>query len=338
MSLFTLQPAPHPRWPIGLQAGLGIALPIAIMTLAGRPELGFAAATGTFTILYAGGRRTVERARVLPFVAAGLSLCAALGALAGAGGTWAVAVGTVAIALLGASAAYAWSLGPPGPLFFVLVFGLTAYVTSTTPMAPLAFVLAVVAGCVFSFAIAMTPLVLPRVRAASARPLRELLPGPRLDGPARLLLARAAIVAVAGVGIGLVLDPARGYWIVGAGLAVVGVAADRRAAFSRGLHRMAGTLVGAGAYSLLALLHPAGLWLALLLGVLQFAIELVVVRNYALALVFITPLVLLLTGAATGDLGSASAALERIVDTIAGSLLGALTGVLHPRAPRPGPA
>lgn len=96
---------------------------------------------------------------------------------------------------------------------------------------------------------------------------------------------------------------------------------------------MLGTLVGAGLYALLALLHPAGLWLALLLGILQFLIELVVVRHYALALVFITPLVLLLTGAATGEIGDMSIALERIVDTVVGAALGAASGFLHPRRP-----
>ena len=94
---------------------------------------------------------------------------------------------------------------------------------------------------------------------------------------------------------------------------------------------MLGTVVGAGLDALLALLHPSGLWLALLLGALQFTIELVVVRHYALALVFITPLVLLLTGAATGDIGSMDVAGERIVDTIVGAALGAASGLLHPR-------
>jgi uncharacterized membrane protein YccC len=70
-----------------------------------------------------------------------------------------------------------------------------------------------------------------------------------------------------------------------------------------------------------------------LLGALQFTIELVVVRHYALALVFITPLVLLLTGAATGSIGSVDVALERIIDTIVGAALGAASGILHPRAP-----
>ena len=48
----------------------------------------------------------------------------------------------------------------------------------------------------------------------------------------------------------------------------------------------------------------------------KFGIELVVARNYALALVLITPLVLVLTGAAAGEFGSVAIAGERVVDTL----------------------
>ena len=39
----------------------------------------------------------------------------------------------------------------------------------------------------------------------------------------------------------------------------------------------------------------------------------------------------LLTGAATRQTGSMEVALERVIDTVAGSALGAVSGVLHPR-------
>lgn len=331
VSLFTFAPSRGPRWHLATQAALGIATPIAVMTLLGNPALGYVAASGAFTVLYAGSAAVIDRARVLPFVALGLVLCAALGAVA-AGNDWIVSIGVVVIALASAALAFGFRLGPPGPLFFVLVFGLSAHVVGTGSIPAGLYVLALAAGCVFSYLVAMSPLLRARTRAVSPRPLKVLLPGPGLSSDSRILLLRVAIVAVLGVLLGLVIDPERTYWIVGSAVAVIGVAAARQAAFQRGLHRMLGTIVGAGVYVLLSLLHPYGLWLALLLGLLQFSIELVVVRHYALALVFITPLVLLLTGAATGSIGSLDVALERIVDTIVGALLGALSGVLHPRA------
>jgi uncharacterized membrane protein YccC len=68
---------------------------------------------------------------------------------------------------------------------------------------------------------------------------------------------------------------------------------------------------------------------------MQFRFALGVVCNYDLALVFITPLELLLTGAATGEIGSMDVAWERIVDTLVGAALGALSGLLHPRSTTP---
>ncbi|KQR39300.1 FUSC family protein [Microbacterium sp. Leaf159] len=331
MSLFALAPKRGPRWHLATQAALGIAVPIAVMTLIGEPSLGYIAASGAFTVLFAGTAPVIDRARILPFVAAGLVASATLGVALSAN-AWLVSIGVVVVAIVSAALAFGFRLGPPGPLFFVLVFGLSAHVIASSPIAPLVYIAALAAGCLFSYLVAMAPLLLPRSRRITARPLRELLPGPAFTPDSRMLLMRVAIVAVIGVLLGLVIDPTRTYWIVGSAVAVIGVAAARRAAVQRGLHRMLGTVVGAGVYALLALLHPSGLWLALLLGALQFTIELVVVRHYALALVFITPLVLLLTGAATGDIGSMDVAFERIVDTVVGAALGAASGLLHPRA------
>lgn len=331
MSLFALAPKRGPRWHLATQAALGIAVPIAVMTVLGQPSLGYIAASGAFTVLFAGTAPVIDRARILPFVALGLIVSAALGVAVSAN-AWLVSIGVVVVAIVSAALAFGFRLGPPGPLFFVLVFGLSAHVIASSPIAPLVYIAALAAGCLFSYLVAMAPLLLPRARTITARPLRELLPGPAFTADSRMLLVRVAIVAVIGVLLGLVIDPTRTYWIVGSAVAVIGVAAARRAAVQRGLHRMLGTVVGAGVYALLALLHPSGLWLALLLGALQFTIELVVVRHYALALVFITPLVLLLTGAATGDIGSMDVAFERIVDTVVGAALGAASGLLHPRA------
>lgn len=331
MSLFALAPKRGPRWHLATQAALGIAVPIAVMTLLGEPSFGYIAASGAFTVLFAGTAPVVERARILPFVALGLVGSAALG-IALSPNVWLASIGVVAVAVASAALAFGFRLGPPGPLFFVLVFGLSAHVVATSPVDPLTYLIALAAGCAFSYLVAMAPLLLPRARSTSARPLRELLPGPSFTPDSRLLLVRVGLVAVVGVLLGLLIDPARTYWIVGSAVAVIGVAAARRAAVQRGLHRMLGTVAGAGVYALLALLHPSGLWLALLLGALQFVIELVVVRHYALALVFITPLVLLLTGAATGEIGSMDVAWERIVDTVVGAALGAVSGLLHPRA------
>lgn len=331
-SLFTLRPAPSPRWPLAVQASLAIVLPIAVATLVGHPEIGYQAATGAFAALYASNRGAVDRVKVVPIVGAGLFVAALAGVWAGPSPVLTI-IGLALVTLAGSAAAFGFSLGPPGPLFVVLVFGLSAHVSGVGAPAGV-YLAAMAGGILLSVVIVAAPLVLPSRRRMPRHPLRELLPGPAWPTPTRMLFFRAAIVALAGTAIGIFVDPDRVYWIVGAAIAVIGTAPERQAAFNRGLHRMVGTLLGAGLYLLLAPIPVTGLALALMLGVLQFAIEIVVVRNYALALTFITPLVLLLTSAATGVAGSIDVASERIIDTLVGATLGAVTGLLHARAPR----
>jgi len=328
-SLFRLAPAPAPRWPIGLRAAIAMAVPIALMSVLGRPDLGFQAATGAFVALYGTHLPVVERVRVVPFVAGALAAAALLGALAGPSQV-ATLVGLAVVAVVAAAGMFGFRMGPPGPLFVVLVYGLSAHIVASGADA-VVYVVTVGCGILFASVVSLTPLVLPSRWRVAARPLREILPGPAWPAGERMLVARVALVTVVGIGLGLVLDPDRAYWIVGAAVAVIGVVADRRAAFTRGLHRMVGTVVGAGVYLLLAPIPLPPLWLALVLGALQFTIELLVVRNYALALVFITPLVLLLTGAATGAVDTVAVASERVVDTLVGAALGAASGLLHAR-------
>ncbi|GAA2985520.1 hypothetical protein GCM10010460_22050 [Microbacterium terrae] len=336
-SLYTIRPSPGPRWPLALQAALAIAAPIAVMTLLGRPDLGYQAATGAFAALHVSQLRARERATVLPLVVVGLIACAALGVLVGSS-TVLTLVG-MAVVTVGASAfMFGCRLGPPGPLFFVLTFGIAAHVAAVAPgFHPVTYLAAVSAGCVFSYLVALAPLVRPRRWREPRRRLHEILARQPWDADSWSLFQRSVLVAVIGSVAGILVDPDRAYWIVASGIAVVGVVASRRVAVSRGIHRMIGTVGGAGLYFLLVLVPWAGLWLAALLGALQFAIEIVVVRHYAMALVLITPMVLLLTGAATGDIGSSAVALERILDTIVGSVLG-LVAIIVPPVRRTGPA
>jgi uncharacterized membrane protein YccC len=66
--------------------------------------------------------------------------------------------------------------------------------------------------------------------------------------------------------------------------------------------------------------EPHGLWLVALLALLQFAIEVVVVRNYAMALTFITPVALMISAAAGTDTPLTLIS-ERVVDTVLGAVI-----------------
>ncbi|WP_160300043.1 FUSC family protein [Demequina oxidasica] len=332
-SLRTFQPYTGPRWPLGLQAALVMAVPIAVGSALGSETLGILAATGGFTVLHVTTLNVRERIRVLPLVAAFLLSVSVL-ATALAPYPLVASVGLVVVTIAGAALSFGYRMGAPGPLFVALTYGLSARVTSVVDgeraISPASLIVAVSAGMLFSLAVAAFPLVLARNRHLAARRLREILAVFALGRDGRTLLVRVAIVAVVGTLISVTaVDPERAYWTVGAGIAVVGTRAGRGDAARRGLHRIVGTVAGALIFLAFGTLDLAPLALAVVLGSLQFATQLVTVRNYALALLFITPMVLLLTGAATGTVGSVGTLTERVLDTAIGAMLGTLTGLLH---------
>ncbi|WP_442918805.1 FUSC family protein [Leucobacter sp. USHLN153] len=337
-SLFELPAGPGPRFWIAVRASLSIGVPFIVLTLLGHERIGLQTAAGAFVALFAAGRPAAERAKVLPFVAAALLACTALGSALAPSTLW-LSIGLVAVSAVAALLSLAYRLGPPGPTFFVLSYGLAANITAVVGgerlNSPLTLLGAMTGGALFSYLLALAPLLRASERAKLVRPVRELLPGPWLGTEEWQLVLRMCIVALVGTLVTVLwIDPHRAYWTVSAGIAVIGLSAVRRHSFARGVHRTAGTLVGAALYLAIAPLGSHALLLALILTLLQFMIELVVVRNYALALVFITPLVLLITGAASGSANLTGTAAERVLDTAIGSGIAVATALIHRSATR----
>jgi uncharacterized membrane protein YccC len=169
----------------------------------------------------------------------------------------------------------------------------------------------------------------PLGRRGVIESLRESLtwPSPVLVVSLRVGLA-AAIAGLVGAALGL----ERAYWIVASAVLVLHQGWDWSRSLQRGFERVIGTLLGLVLAGAVLWLAPHGLWLAMTLAVLQFLIELVVVRNYALAVVFITAIALTMASAGH-DIPSIGLLLwDRAVDTVAGCAIG--IGVLLVTAPR----
>lgn len=332
--LTTWGPSVGRRWHLALQAALIMAVPVVALALAGRSDIALFAATGAFAVLYGGQMSPRERARFVPLVAIIMFVAAALGVASAALGHVATSIGIVLVTVAAAALCYGWRVGPPGPIFPVLVFGLSAHLTDATATHriadPVVYLTVVAASVCFAWLVTLAAWAFAPDRREPARTLRAMLPGPRWDAEACTLLVRAVAVALVGAGSALYIDPPRAYWIVCAGLAVVGLRAGRRITLRRGIHRAVGTVLGAGVYLALAWVAWPVAVLGLILGLLQFAIELVVVRHYALALCLITPLVLLIIGA--GGASGWGLALERVIDTFVGVAIGVLAGLLRVRS------
>lgn len=108
------------------------------------------------------------------------------------------------------------------------------------------------------------------------------------------------------------------YWVIAFSALVLHQGGPRVARTYRAVHRLVGTLAGLGVFLVLALLQPSGWWIVAVVVAFQFAIELLVARNYGLAVTLITPLALLvstggrLEGEPWGLIG------ERLLDTVVG--------------------
>lgn len=108
------------------------------------------------------------------------------------------------------------------------------------------------------------------------------------------------------------------YWVIAFSALILHQGGPRSARTYRAIHRMLGTIAGLGLFVAVSLLQPTGWWLVALIVTLQFSIELIVTRNYGLAVTLITPLALTVaTGGRYSDEPWTLAG-ERLLDTTIG--------------------
>ncbi|MCH9768935.1 MAG: FUSC family protein [Actinomycetia bacterium] len=129
------------------------------------------------------------------------------------------------------------------------------------------------------------PLHPPPARALLAQAVR---PGAHT----RQVMTRVAVAVPLAGAFSALLGFSHVYWAMAAAVLMLHQGTHRRATFQRAAERLIGTSVGLGLAAVILSAHPQGLWLVLVVSLLQFAIELTIVRNYALATVFITAIAL----------------------------------------------
>lgn len=133
----------------------------------------------------------------------------------------------------------------------------------------------------------------------------------------RLALRVGVAVALAGaVAVGLSIDHA--YWAMAAAVLMLHQGFDWTRTLQRGVERLVGTWIGLILAGVILAWHPQGLVLVAVVAVLQYIIEMFVVRNYAIAAIFITPAALTIAsgGHRVDDLGQLL--LARGLDTLIG--------------------
>lgn len=327
--LFTVNEDATWRWRPGLEAALATALPLGILTAAGYQSLGLIASLGTFTALFAPELPRLERFRTLLLIGAGMIGASLIGVLFAAS-AWLTVVGVMVVASLACLLILGYKVGPPGPIHFILVNGVSGHLASPAHLGgsgmPGHLVLLMVAlGVLSSLFVVMAPWLLPSVRRREGRPrpLGEVYGYLEFDRMSRWVALRVVGAVLVASLVSLPLGIPRGYWVVLTCVAILQASHRVPLTIVRTVQRFVGTLVGVLIFVLLARLAPAGGWLVLLVASLEFMIELVVAKNYGLALLFITPLALTISSAnvAASPLGIAG---ERVLDTLLGAVIALL--------------
>lgn len=306
-----LQPGPW-RWWAGLRAAMAIGVPLLLGMLWGNQDLGLVAAMGGFTALYGTDRSRRGQWLLLPWVAIGLVLSAAAGAFLG-GAVWTTALALTATSAVAGTLALGFRIGVPGALLFVLVAAISAHASNTLP--PLHIPLLVMAGAaVASLAIMLVALL----RNAPAANVPEPPVQFTWDRSVRRNVGRiTAGVAVACLVSGC-FEAFRLHWVVVTALAILQGAQDRSFTVVRVVQRISGTLLGLGLFQAILVLRPEGMELVLVIMLLQLGIEVVIMRNYVLGLLFITPLALSLASFGQG-MAPAATSIGRLHDTLLGA-------------------
>lgn len=133
-----------------------------------------------------------------------------------------------------------------------------------------------------------------------------------------MLVALRLLVATAVAGtVATLLGNDHVYWAVVFAALIVQTGGTRYAQATKALQRVVGTLLGLGVFSLVLLVDPQGWWLVLLVVLLQGTIEMVVARNYVLAVTLITPLAMTISATVT-DMDTDTIVWDRFLDTVIG--------------------
>jgi hypothetical protein len=296
---------------VAARAAVSVLVPLLVIHLLGRPEWSSYAAFGAFASLY--GRNHVHLSRASMQLTAGAALvaCVVLGALVSTLPTarwWAVPVAAL-VALGGSALALAQDWHPPGSLFLVFAFGACASFEHDLSEVTTALVVSALSA-LFAVGVGMAGAV---VRGHAAPPARVQWHRSWLPLRDACAVALSGFIATAS-GIG------HPYWAMVAAVAPL-AARGVTGQLTRAIHRVVGTLLGCLTSLLLLSLDLSGLLLILAIAALQFTTELLVGRNYGLAMLFITPMALLM-GQTAGPTPTGTLLFDRAVETAIGGAVG----------------
>ncbi|OFE18710.1 hypothetical protein BA895_00465 [Humibacillus sp. DSM 29435] len=305
---------------VALRAGTSVLVPLLVLVLVGRVEWAAFAVFGAFVSLYGRHHTRAQRAgmqAVAGFFLVGAVTLGTVVALVPDSRWLVVGLGAL-LAAAGSLTSDAYGWHPPGPIFILFGFAVCGVLPATPLDVPLAFGVAAASAL---FSIFVGNLGALRDPGAWERPVP---PNPQFadawNAPgARAHLLRYVVALLVAGGVATALDWQHPYWAMVAAIAVLS-GPDRSSRLTRSVHRVIGTFIGIGVAALLLSLDVNGVVAVLVIAALQVLAELFVARNYAVALLFITPLALLV-GQLVRPAPAGPLVRDRLLETVLGAAI-----------------
>lgn len=322
-SLLALNETTRP-WHIPLLASFCVGIPALVGTYSGHLDLGILGCVGALVILYMPRTSIAHRMMTLAVCSFGFSACFTLG-IATSFNAYLSAGVLGSTAMLVTVICRFYALPPPGSFFFIMVASLASTLPFDLSLVPLRVGVVALGGmlsCLLAF-------------FYSLYAVRRMPPAgkePAVDRRIEAIVLEAAVIGAFVGGsylVALLMGLNNPYWVP-ISCAAIMQGATFRLVWHRNIHRIVGTVIGMGlAWVIFAL--PLGAWqLCLVIILLNYIIEFLVVRNYGLAVIFITPLTVIFADATTLTLSPERLVLIRLFDIVLGSVIGFIGGwVLH---------
>ena len=144
------------------------------------------------------------------------------------------------------------------------------------------------------------------------------------------IILRVGVASIVVGSLAAAVHIERAYWAIAAAVLMLHQGFDWLRMVQRSVERTVGTWVGLLLAGAILMVHPQGIWLALTMLALQFAVQMLIRSSYALAAIFITGLAFTIVGGGHPLPNPGSYLLARGVDTLAGCLVALLVFRLIP--------
>lgn len=320
-------------WQMPFFAGLNVAIVLFIGAYFNRPDLGLVSMIGTTIFLYIPSTSIYHRMLVLMGCGFGISFSFALG-LIGQFFPFMIPLIVCVVTIVSSMIVRYYNLGSPGYFFFVLACILGA----NLPFDKDEFVMLIGLVSLGAMSANITGFIycLLVIYVFKNNIPSEITKRGKLGFD--IIIIDPIIIGIFvgfAIFIGSFLGLERSYW-VGVSCAVIMQGLTFKAIWIKQLQRIIGTFIGAAFAWYLLGIKFNNIEFAALMFALVFMTEFLVVRNYALAIVFITPYTTYLAEAGSFMQYNPDIIVSaRVIDIVIGSLIGFIGGwVLHSKVLR----